>query len=121
MSQNLDSTLETYISWQLEQFKDKFFPNCDVIAYYGGIFPWSKEVYQPKLEAIGEMANSRTNKFLVIILNTNGGSVESVEKMVEITRHFYKRYILSFQTWLCRQVQYGACLEIKFTWTMLLH
>ena len=90
MSQNLDSTLETYISWQLEQFKNNFFPSCDVIAYYGGIFPWSKEVYQPKLEAIGEMANSRTNRFLVIILNTNGGSVESVEKMVEITRHFYQ-------------------------------
>lgn len=90
MNQNLDSTLETYISWQLEQFKGNFFSNCDVIAYYGGIFPWSKEVYQPKLELIGQMATRRANRFLVIILNTNGGSVESVEKMVEITRHFYQ-------------------------------
>ncbi|WP_438436563.1 SDH family Clp fold serine proteinase [Kluyvera georgiana] len=90
MSQNLDSTLETYISWQLEQFKGNFFSNCDVIAYYGGIFPWSKDVYQPKLELIGQMASGRANRFLVIILNTNGGSVEAVEKMVEITRHFYQ-------------------------------
>lgn len=90
MSQNLDSTLETYISWQLEQFKGEFFPNCDVIAYYGGIFPWSKDVYQPKLESIGQMASNRLNRFLVIILNTSGGYVESVEKMVEITRHFYQ-------------------------------
>lgn len=89
MSQGLDSTLETYISWQLEQFKEKYFSDCDAIIYYGGIFPWSKDVFQPKIEPLGEAAASRTNRFLVIILNTNGGSVEAVEKMVEITRHFY--------------------------------
>lgn len=88
--ENLDNTLEGFISFKLSQFREKFFQQCDVISYYGGITEWAKILYQPAIETIGTLALEREIRFLVIILNTNGGSVESVEKMVEITRYFYK-------------------------------
>lgn len=88
--ETLDNTLESYIEYKLTLFREEFFPECDVISYYGGVTEWAKFVFQPKIEIIGEAAKRRENKFLVIILSTNGGSVESVEKMVEVTRHFYQ-------------------------------
>lgn len=86
----LDNALEAHIAWQICQFRDEHFPDCDVIAYYGGIQFWSKDVYQPKLESIGRRNVPKEQKKLVTILYTTGGSVEAVEKMVEITRHFYQ-------------------------------
>ncbi|KHS76613.1 serine dehydrogenasease [Pectobacterium brasiliense] len=88
--ENLDSTLEDFLRYKLGLFRDAFFKGCDVITYYGGITDWSKLVYQPEVERIGNAALDRENRFLVIILWTTGGSVESVEKMVEITRYFYQ-------------------------------
>jgi hypothetical protein len=88
--ESLDNTLENYIGFKLTVFRENFFPECDVISYYGGVTEWAKFVYQPVVENIGEQAQLRDKKFLVIILSTNGGSVESVEKMVEVTRHFYQ-------------------------------
>lgn len=88
--ESLDNTLENYIGFKLSQFREEFFPECDVISYYGGITEWAKFVYQPQIEVLGESAKYRDSRFLVVILNTNGGSVEAVEKMVEVTRHFYQ-------------------------------
>jgi hypothetical protein len=88
--ENLESTLEHYIRYKIDEFKVNFFPDCDVISFYGGITEWAKLIYQPELELIGKAALTRAHRFLVIILDTGGGSVESVEKMVEITRHFYQ-------------------------------
>lgn len=88
--ENLDATLEGYIKYKLSEFRESFFSDCDVITYYGGITDWAKFIYQPEIEEIGIPAQERDKRFLVIILQTNGGSVESVEKMVEITRHFYQ-------------------------------
>ncbi|HHL0956558.1 TPA: serine dehydrogenasease [Serratia marcescens] len=88
--ENLDTTLEGYIRYKLSEFREGYFPDCDVISYYGGITDWAKLIYQPEIEIIGQAAKSRENKFLVIFLQTNGGSAESVEKMVEITRYFYQ-------------------------------
>lgn len=86
---SLDDTLEGFIEFKVNEFKENHFPNSDVIVYYGGITEWAKHVYQPKLEAIGREAKKSGTNSLVIILSTGGGAVESVEKMVEITRHFY--------------------------------
>ncbi|HAT3118142.1 TPA: serine dehydrogenasease, partial [Serratia marcescens] len=86
---SLDDTLEGFIEFKVNEFKENYFPNSDVIVYYGGITEWAKHVYQPKLEAIGREAKKSGTNSLVIILSTGGGAVESVEKMVEITRHFY--------------------------------
>ncbi|EKK3998354.1 serine dehydrogenasease [Cronobacter sakazakii] len=88
--ESLESTLEDYIGQKLTSFREGFFPDCDVISYYGGVTEWAKFVYQPQIEVIGQAAKLRDKQYLVIILNTNGGSVESVEKMVEVTRHFYQ-------------------------------
>lgn len=86
---NLETTLEGYIKYKLNEFRLQFFQECDVITYYGGITDWAKFVYQPVIEELGTFALNREHRFLVILLQTNGGSVEAVEKMVEITRHFY--------------------------------
>lgn len=86
---NLDDTLAGFISFKINELKIAHFPESDVIVYYGGITEWAKAIYQPELESIGRNAKAREIKSLVIILSTGGGSVESVEKMVEITRHFY--------------------------------
>ncbi|MGX4989570.1 SDH family Clp fold serine proteinase [Enterobacter kobei] len=87
---NIDDTIEGFISFKINDFKNDHFPNSDVIVYYGGITEWAKNIYQPVLEGIGHAAIKKGGKSLVVILSTGGGSVESVEKMVEITRHFYK-------------------------------
>lgn len=86
---NLETTLEGYIKYKLNEFRLQFFQECDIITYYGGITDWAKFVYQPVIEELGTFALNREHRFLVILLQTNGGSVEAVEKMVEITRHFY--------------------------------
>lgn len=87
--QRLDDTLENYISFSLEEFRLRFFPDADIVSYYGGITFWSKHAFQPVIEDLGKKAVIRDIKKLVIILQTTGGSVESVEKLVEITRYFY--------------------------------
>lgn len=87
---NLDDEIEGFITFKIDELKNNHFPNSDVIVYYGGITEWAKNIYQPVLEEIGKEALKKNKKSLVIILSTAGGSVESVEKMVEITRHFYE-------------------------------
>uniref|UniRef100_UPI00350F1DEA SDH family Clp fold serine proteinase n=1 Tax=Enterobacter hormaechei TaxID=158836 RepID=UPI00350F1DEA len=87
---NLDEEIEGFITFKIDELKNNHFPNSDVIVYYGGITEWAKNIYQPVLEEIGKEALKKNKKSLVIILSTAGGSVESVEKMVEITRHFYE-------------------------------
>ncbi|HEM6817632.1 TPA: serine dehydrogenasease [Citrobacter koseri] len=87
---NLDGEIEGFITFKIDELKNNHFPNSDIIVYYGGITEWAKNIYQPVLEEIGKEALKKNKKSLVIILSTTGGSVESVEKMVEITRHFYE-------------------------------
>lgn len=87
---NIDDAIEGFITFKINEFKNDHFPTSDVIVYYGGITEWAKNIYQPVLEGIGREAIKKGGKSLVIILSTGGGSVESVEKMVEITRHFYE-------------------------------
>jgi len=65
---------------------------CDAIAYVGSIHPFFLSQYLETVEAIqrSPQKTSQANpKRLVILLTTGGGIVEAVEKMVEITRHFY--------------------------------
>ncbi|UCQ19311.1 SDH family Clp fold serine proteinase [Edwardsiella tarda] len=88
---NLDNALEGFISYRINEFKNNHFPESDIIVYYGGITEWAKHIYQPEIERIGLGTKKDQENSLVIILSTGGGSVESVEKMVEITRHFYQK------------------------------
>lgn len=65
---------------------------CDAIAYVGAIHPVLLSQYLEVVEYMQrnpEKAKQQNMKRLVILLTTGGGIVEAVEKMVEITRHFY--------------------------------
>lgn len=84
---NIDAAIEGFIVYKINEFRDQHFPQSDVVIYYGGITEWAKHIYQPVVEQVGKASGGRRS--LLIILTTGGGSVESVEKMVEITRHFY--------------------------------
>jgi hypothetical protein len=87
--QNLDNALQGFITYNIDKFKEKHFPDADIVSYYGGINFWSKHAFQPTVSFLGKAAQKRRVKKLVILLQTTGGSVESVEKLVEITRYFY--------------------------------
>lgn len=67
---------------------EKYF-DADVMGYYGEIsstwLPWFKQ----RIESIASKGTSRRER-LVVILNTGGGEVEAVERMVEIQRYLYK-------------------------------
>ena len=59
----------------------------DVIFYYGAIQPSIEKPFRDFIENLKNDTNSHDK--LSIILNTPGGSAETVEKMVAITRHHY--------------------------------
>jgi hypothetical protein len=67
---------------ELEQAFD-----ADVLAYYGEIATVYMTWFRQRLEDIG--TNRKRKSKLVVVLNTSGGEVEAVERMVEMIRHFY--------------------------------
>lgn len=84
---NLDETLQSYINYCVTQItKTNRFNGYDALAYYGPIDMSAIEFFRQIIELIAKQNNE---KKIVIILHTGGGSVETVEKFVEITRNFY--------------------------------
>lgn len=79
-----------YIQYNVSMFQKKFFKESDIIAYMGQIDDRSIEWWKKQIEVNGSTANERKIKSIVILLSTNGGSANAVEKMVEITRSFYE-------------------------------
>lgn len=65
---------------------EKYF-QADVIFYYGEIHPSYEKYFRDFIENL--KADKSIQKRLTIFLNTPGGSVETVEKMVEIIRFHY--------------------------------
>mgnify|MGYP005748375651 CR=1 FL=1 len=84
----VNGSVEQFLLDRLGYIQDQHFPDSDVITYYGPIEYWSKNLFRQQLEAFSQ-SDSGNKKNLLIILNTGGGSAEVVEKMVEMTRHFY--------------------------------
>lgn len=79
---------------------------ADVIFYYGEIHPSYEKNFRDFIEKLKEETPARER--VTIILNTPGGSAETVEKMVEIIRFHYKEvyfivpdYAMSAGTILC--------------------
>jgi hypothetical protein len=62
-----------------------------VLAYSGPIYPLALTRYREAIEGLRNATNPPgiDPEKLVIVLTTPGGIVETVEKMVEITRHHY--------------------------------
>lgn len=80
-----DNTIREVLDERLAALEKHF--AGDVIFYYGEIHPGYVKVFRDFIERL--KVDSQGHHRLVIILNTPGGSAETVEKMVEIIRHHY--------------------------------
>lgn len=86
--------LDQHISFAINHYSgllEKYF-NCDVLAYLGSINPMYVSLFLEKIELLIKHQDKQSQenpRRLVIMLTTNGGVVEAVEKMVEITRYHY--------------------------------
>jgi membrane-bound ClpP family serine protease len=81
-----DLTLHNILNERLAKLETHF--NADVIFYYG---PIADSLEKPFRDFIEDLKNDPVqHDTLCIILNTPGGSAETVEKLVKITRHHYQ-------------------------------
>ena len=81
-----DYTIHEILNSRLNVLENHF--NSDVVFFYGSI---GNSIEKPFRDFIEDLkADIVRHDSLCIILNTPGGSVETVEKLVKITRHHYQ-------------------------------
>lgn len=85
MINNFDETIKKELTERLKRIEDHL--DSDVVFFFGPIEPGLEKVFRDFIETLKE---ERVNDKLSIIVNTPGGSAETVEKMVAITRHHYQ-------------------------------
>lgn len=85
--QIFDTTILNILSERLAALEGHF--DADVVFYYGEIHPTIEKMFRDCIEKLKE-DQSQAKQRLVILLNTPGGSAETVEKMVEIVRFHYQ-------------------------------
>lgn len=85
MSNPIDETAKKLITKKLEELES--YLNADVIVYCGEIFDSADEQMKTVIEDLQCETNSNTTYY--IILTTPGGSLNPVNRMVTIFRHFY--------------------------------
>ncbi|MEC4050341.1 serine dehydrogenasease [Flavobacterium sp. SUN046] len=81
-----DSTVQDILNDRLSKLEIYF--DADVIFYYGSIANSLEKPFRDFIEDLKSDTVKHTT--LCIILNTPGGSAETVEKLVKITRHHYE-------------------------------
>ena len=81
----LDEAIKEEVNRRLGVLENHF--RADVIFYYGPIAPEFLKTFRDFIEKLKEEQQKKER--LTLILNTAGGSVETVEKFVEIIRHHY--------------------------------
>ncbi|OIO22753.1 MAG: serine dehydrogenasease [Ignavibacteria bacterium CG1_02_37_35] len=81
-----DKTVKDTLLQKLDGLEQHF--DADVVFYYGEIHHAYEKLFRDFIE--NRKSQNGTKEKLVIFLNTPGGSVESVEKMVDIIRYHYK-------------------------------
>lgn len=85
MQQPVDNTIKDLLNSKLSAIESHL--SADVLSYYGalvnGVDGWFRKV----VEEIA--AEQQKKEKLVIILTTPGGSAETVERIVNVVRHFY--------------------------------
>ncbi len=86
MGMKVDFAIKEVLSNSLKKLEDNL--NSDVIFYYGAIEPSIEKPFRDFIEDLKK--DDIDHNKLTIILNTPGGSAETVEKMVAITRHHYE-------------------------------
>lgn len=82
----LDAAIKEELNKRLVELEKHF--DSDVGFFYGSIAPEFVKTFRDFVEKLKE--ESPKNERLTLILNTSGGSVEAVEKFVEIIRYHYK-------------------------------
>jgi ClpP class serine protease len=80
-----DVMVKEVLSERLAALETHF--GADVVSYYGAIAPGIVKHFRDFIEKLREGEEIRSR--IVVFLNTPGGSVEVVEKMVEIIRFHY--------------------------------
>jgi len=85
MGIKVDIAIKEVLSASLKALEDHL--SSDVVFYYGAIQPSIEKPFRDFIEDL--KADDIEHNKLAIILNTPGGSAETVEKMVAITRHHY--------------------------------
>ena len=83
--QELDKHVKDLLYERIIALEDYFEGDC--IFYYGVIFPSLEKRFREFIELLQDEGANR--KRLIVFLHTAGGSIETVEKMVEIIRHHY--------------------------------
>ena len=93
-----DNTIKETLSSRFSSLEQHFTWGCHILLWRNA----SKDVRKCFVILLRSYETTVVNKdTLVILLNTPGGSVETVEKMVDIIRHHYKKVIfLLFPTML---------------------
>ncbi|MCU7923418.1 MAG: serine dehydrogenasease [Candidatus Thiodiazotropha sp. (ex Dulcina madagascariensis)] len=85
MGIKVDMAIKDVLANSLKKLEEHL--NSDVIFYYGAIQPSVEKPFRDFIEDL--KADDIEHERLSIVLNTPGGSAETVEKMVAITRHHY--------------------------------
>ena len=84
---NVNGSVDTFLKFRIQTIQEEHFKDHDIIAYYGPIEFWAKNLFRQQLESCASSEDRKPR--LLIILQTGGGSAETVEKMVEMSRNFY--------------------------------
>ncbi len=87
MRQIFDDTIEDTLNDRLRQLEESF--ASDVIFHYGEIHPSLEKSFRDFIEQLRKDNEFDRNR-LTVVLNTPGGSAETVEKMVNIIRFHYE-------------------------------
>ncbi len=85
-----DNTIKETLLSRLSDL-EKHFMASDVMFYYGEMHPAYQKIFRDFIEKLKDDSGSASKDTLVILLNTPGGSVEMVEKMVDIIRYHYPK------------------------------
>jgi membrane-bound ClpP family serine protease len=82
---DFDNTIKELLNERLAKLEQFF--DADVVFFYGAIDLGIQRIFRDFIE---ELKNSNdAHQRLVMLVNSPGGSVETVEKMVEVMRHHY--------------------------------
>jgi len=86
MKSIFDENIRITLNNRLRELEEHF--ESDVIFYFGEIHPSLDKGFRDFIEELKEDKEFERDR-LTVILNTWGGSVETVEKMVNVIRHHY--------------------------------
>lgn len=91
MRRVFDDTIRDELNARLRKLETHF--KADVIFQFGQIYPAMEKSYRDFIEELIKEEEYSGDR-LVVILNTPGGSAETVEKMVDMIRYHYKELFL---------------------------